>query len=170
MRGVKRGQPARELTQGIAEPRNVAHPARDRFFVVPRRATADALPPVGHSRGVGGGRAIRHIPGSHVLEEVAPRHELHREEPAPLVEHELPELYEVRVARLLRRAELLLEAHERIAIERAHRLQRDMRLPLGVERLVDEPHPPFAQRADDRVALGAQLHGRLPRILSARAP
>ena len=57
------------------------------------------------------------------------------------------------------RAELVLEAIDRGRLEALHRLERNARVSLAIERLVDNPHPALAETSDDLEAIGAtKLH------------
>ena len=88
-------------------------------------------------------------------EEVAPIDELHREEPLPLVFEQLAEAHEIHVLDVLERAELVLEAQERVGVELAQHLQGDAAPLLAVVGLVDDPRPPGAELAQDEEPLGA---------------
>ena len=71
--------------------------------------------------------------------------ELHREEPQAVVMDELAEGDQVDVVQIRERAELVLEAHQLDAAERAQRLQGDARLALAIEDVVDDAHPARAE-------------------------
>ncbi len=83
-------------------------------------------------------------------------HQLHGEEPALLgVGIELVQLHQIAVEQLRERAELPLDAVDRRRIRILEHLERDARLVLPVERLVDDAHPALADAAQELEAVGA---------------
>jgi hypothetical protein len=91
-------------------------------------------------------------PGADPRQERLAAHQLHGEEPGAAVLEQLAERDEVRVVEVLQRAELGLEPEQRVGGLDAQRLQRDRRLVLAVEGLVDHPHAPDPEAAHDREA------------------
>jgi hypothetical protein len=74
---------------------------------------------------------------------------------SPTGRDELAEVDQVRMLRVLQRPELLLEAQQRLGIEGAQGLQRDLRPALGVERLVHHAHPTLSEGAEHLEAIGS---------------
>ncbi len=138
--------PRRELAQGGAELGLFVRPLA-RFDVERRRAVE--LPAADRARVLRHARDGAPVLGPDVGEEVLPLDELHREKPGPLVLAELPQADEVRVLDAVERAELVLEAEERVGLHRPESLQCDALVPLAVDGLVDDAHSPRAQLAED---------------------
>ena len=76
-----------------------------------------------------------------------PVDELHREEPQVAVAHQLAERDQVRVRGRLQRAELALEARERVAVGARQGLDRDHVVAIAIERFEDLAHPARAEPA-----------------------
>ncbi len=116
------------------------------------------------------GRQRRRVRGADVRERGAPgdevfaANELHREEPGVPFGDELPEGDQVRVVHLLEGAELLLEAEDRARIDVGEDLQRDVLAAVGVERLVDDAHPTFAESAEESEAFRRQKVEHYPAL------
>jgi hypothetical protein len=72
-------------------------------------------------------------------------HELHREEPQPVLDEELAQADEVGMRQVLQRPELALEARDGIRMGRANRLERDLAQKLAIERALHDPHAAHAQ-------------------------
>ena len=85
----------------------------------------------------------------------APLDELHGEKPVAGVLEQLTEADEVAVPHVLQLAKLVLEAQHRVGAPRLQRLQRDHRVALAIERLVDHAHPTGADPAPHLEAGGA---------------
>jgi hypothetical protein len=85
------------------------------------------------------------VVGRHVPDEVDAVDVLHREEPPLAPREELVELDEVRVHDVGERAELALEAIERVRVGAQQRLERHARVALGVEHLPDDAERPLAE-------------------------
>src|SRR5262249_29493612 len=92
---------------------------------------------------------------------------------------QLAERDQIWVADPADRAELLLELQDRVAVDVAQRLERDLLVALAVERLVDDAHRTHAELADQLEAvasgeLAAQLQRGCParqsRLVGAHAP
>ena len=155
--GVESGDPFDELHQRGAEAREVARGLRAGGDEVRRARDVGS--------GASGGEGARDLGAppagpADVMEEIDPVHVLHREARLLPLGLELVQGHEVRVRHVGEGAELVLEAVEPRRVEAAHRLQRHARPAHAVERLVDDPHPSFAEDAADLVALadtGAEL-------------
>jgi hypothetical protein len=94
-------------------------------------------------------------------------HQLHREEPLPVVAVELAEAHQIRVLHVGERAELVLEPVERVGAEVLQRLERDYRAGLAIVGLVHDAHSavpqPAAQLESRRLQLALQhTCGSLP--------
>ncbi len=91
----------------------------------------------------------------HVFEEVRSLHELHREEErAGFRLNELVQSHQVSVVNIRQRPELPLESVDRVRVETQQGLQGDGPAGVAIDRLVDDPHPSFADLVDDGVAIG----------------
>src|SRR6202034_4069505 len=92
------------------------------------------------------------------------------EEPRVAFRDELAEGHEVRVVQALERAELALEARDRLRRRVAQDLDRDVLAALRVERLVHLAHSAFADLAQDLESIGrdGREHRRRPKQHPAR--
>ncbi len=81
-------------------------------------------------------------------------HQLHREEPLPVLFEQLAQAGQVGVLDVRQRAKLVLEAQDGVGLDGAQRLQRHARVALAIEGLVDDAHAPRADPTDDEEAIG----------------
>ncbi len=95
------------------------------------------------------GRLERAVPRTYPAEEAHPVEELHREEPLVALADQLAEAHQVRVMEPFDRPKLPLESREPVGREIAQRLERDPRVALAIDRLVDDPHPALAEGSND---------------------
>jgi hypothetical protein len=161
--GVQRRQPERELAQRPAQRTfvecrrgplgwvrrrhdRIAADCLERTVVAPRqrrrraplRAIVDALADA----------------APHVVEEVRPAHELHREQPRAGDLDELAERDQVRVVDVAERAKLALEIEDALRADLDQRLERDRDPALAVEHFVDAAHATAAERREVAKARG----------------
>ncbi len=174
---MQRRQAAPQLREGIAEPLAVVASGHRRGCRRSRRrgeqlpsgdlviggAWARAL-----AAGVGDGARLRRrrVIRTHPRQEVHAFDQLHGEKEAAFVFDQLAQTDEVGMLEILHRAELLLEAAERVSVGVPQRLERDHGVLRAVERFVHHAHaaraetpedgePPVTHRCD-----GADRHGR----------
>ena len=98
--------------------------------------------------------------GAHVREPISAFHELHREEPRPVLLEQLVEADEVRVREILDGAKFALQGNDRVGFMNAHGLQRQTRIALAIPDLEDEAS---AALPDTRQDFEATLPERLTR-------
>jgi hypothetical protein len=123
----------------------------------------------GHARdelGETGAQALLAAGGADVVEEMAPLHQVHGEEPARAVGRQLVQADQVRVHEVRDRAELALEAlhvgGEATAL-RLERLEREATAELDVLDLVHDPEAALPQARKHAIARGAGERGELRR-------
>ena len=94
-------------------------------------------------------------------QEVDALHQLHGEEPVVLILDQLAEGDEVGVGDVLERAELVLEGEQLLRAHGAQGLERDPRVALAIDRLVDHAHAAGAEATDDLETAGPLEVGEL---------
>ena len=155
---VDGGDRRRELTRRRAQPRLVeaallAPNGRRRRRGPPRQSAASPPPRSAWSTDRRRTAAVE----PHPAVEVLPGDELHGEEPLAALAHELAEADQVRMLHVGERAELLLQAIERLAVSVGDGLDRDHRIRLVVVGLVHEAHAAAAELANDLKPRGLKL-------------
>ena len=120
----------------------------------------------GHAPGGFNGRAAA---VAHVAEEVHAVDQLHREEPAIPLGHELVKRHEVGVDHGGQRSELVLETEKLVRVHRREHLQRDVRARRILDGLVDHAHAARAKFADDGVTPSPE-RGRLAAVSRQTRP
>lgn len=101
--------------------------------------------------------------GPNVLEEVDSLDQVHREKPAVVLAHELPQRDEVRMLHLLHHAELALEAKQVLGVRVAQGFHGEARAAtLAIDRLVHDAHAALTDPSDDLEAF--RLEGGLPHV------
>src|SRR5262249_23226364 len=100
-----------------------------------------------------------------VRDQIHAAEQLHREEPLTSGLEQLAEPDQVRMVEIRERAKLLLEPEDRVAIDVAQRLERDLLSVLIVEGLVDHAHAAHTELADDLEPIGARESAAIPRYV-----